>query len=343
MRAGDGKTWIFLGCLLAVLAGVARAQSRQDVNISTPGAIRDVGQSGSSRTFSSYSYGLGGLSGASPAGPGSTVLQSAVSSPGSFSIGKSPAGGGLNVAQPITPAAVGQAYKGVTVNYGEYSGAGMGKVLAKVDNATLAAAGYVEAIRNVGGDIAGRTEPITSFVPSQPSMYTNYMAEGEKLLKAGQAAQAISQFRQANHLGGKDPESWLSLLHANFAISRVGYSETAFCLVTALSYLPELPTVPLRPRAFFGSDAAFATYLFDLEDYLVKSPYDADAQLVLAYFRWFDGDAKTAHNALALALAHTRDPKLTEAIATFWDGMVATGKVSGKLEPAPRPATRKSP
>ena len=71
-------------------------------------------------------------------------------------------------------------------------------------------------------------------------------------------------------------------------------------------------------------------------------PSDADARLILAYFRWFEGDVDTAHEALAIALflaSRSSNAEQIEAVNTFWKGLVASGKVAGELIPQSPPLT----
>ena len=50
--------------------------------------------------------------------------------------------------------------------------------------------------------------------------------------------------------------------------------------------------------------------------------------------QWRDGDLDAARSALSQALAYCRSDELREAIMTLWDGMVASGMISGELVPA---------
>jgi tetratricopeptide (TPR) repeat protein len=167
------------------------------------------------------------------------------------------------------------------------------------------------------------------------------MAEGEKAFRAGDFRKAHNEFQSANCIGGKDPESLLSLAHAAFARSMFSYKEAALHLRRALKYLPELPLIPLQPGTFYGEEPEgidrYVERITRLEKHTAKSPYDADALLLLAYFRWFEQDVEAARNALATALAaasKTKDSEQLEAINIFWDGMLASGKVTGELKPA---------
>ena len=184
------------------------------------------------------------------------------------------------------------------------------------------------------------TKPITSLVPSTQSRYAYYLALGEKAFQLGDFAGAFNYFEMAGYIVPRAPETLLSLAQARFATSRLSYASTAHYLRQTLKYFPELPMVPLDPKAFYGQDPAavgrFVQRLDGLERYLTKARDDMDALLVLAYFRWFSGRADDAKAALATAITiatEDKDEGMVDAIETFWAGMVRSGKVSGTIRP----------
>jgi len=226
----------------------------------------------------------------------------------------------------------------------------IGDVLAKQDETALGAArAYLQALEAAAtSKLRDSTEPITSLVPTPPSEYREHMAKGDRAFRANNLHEAYSEFRIANDLGGGDPESLICLTHTQFALSRYSYARASYFLQRAIKYMPELPLTPLRPRDFYDSAAKYAEHMVSLEEHLEKDPADGEALLLLAYFRWFQKtqDAKATHKALSGALAGALKRKKThllEAVETFWDGMVATGKVSGKLLPAEEPGASAGP
>jgi hypothetical protein len=137
-------------------------------------------------------------------------------------------------------------------------------------------------------------------------------------------------------------------MHTQFALSRYSYAKAAYFLELALKRMPKLPAAPLRPIGFYGDSDKYAQHMYALDQHVQTSPFDGEAQLLLAYFRWFGEvrDIEAARTALSHALAAAlkkKDTYLLEAVGAFWDGMVAGGAVSGKLAPARRPAATKSP
>ncbi|MDY6914393.1 MAG: hypothetical protein SVT52_08060 [Planctomycetota bacterium] len=226
----------------------------------------------------------------------------------------------------------------------QQGGVGIGKsLLANKGSFMVAASGYLEAVyAAAGSSLLKSDETITSLVPQGPGAYRTYMERGEAAFRTGDFAKAFDEFRLANSISWHNPESLLSLLHARLALDRYSYARAAFYFREALRYLPELPLVPLQPKGFYGNRARYVDHLMRLEAYVRKHPNDSDAAMVLTYLHWFDNRTDSARQALAGALASANNPDQIEAIETFWDGMVASGKVSGKLLPEARPATAPS-
>jgi len=337
------------------------------VIISPIGRLQDIGGRWELSSPRARSYGLGGLQRpGAPTGPlrrslaaGSAfALRSSIggrSGPGTAlrsnilrrsGLGRPRSGGKGGASPPIAPvSAPGTGTGGRKIqpfSLSAQGGKGVSTALLASGTDLAAARAFIQSVGKAGGALDKPDQPITSLVPDQGGQYHNYMARGEEHFRSGDFAFAFTQFRLANDIIGRSPETLLSMAHAKFATARFSYASAAFYLRKALKYLPELPLAPLRPKAFYNNPATFGEHLFYLEDHLEKSPYDGEALLLLAYFRWFtdEPDVKTARSALSKALAVSHTDETTEAIETFWDGMVASGKVSGKLLPTTRPAKK---
>jgi hypothetical protein len=194
---------------------------------------------------------------------------------------------------------------------------------------------YISAITTSPSSRPAGDEPVTTLVPSEPSMYKLFMERGESAMRAGEFHRAFGEFQLANDIGGRDWMSLVSMTHARFAASAYSYYSAAFYARQALKSLPELPLVPLKPKEFFGNKAKYSDNMVDLENRVDLYPYDPDASFLLAYFRWFESNPEAARNALSksmsAALAADNVDKI-ESVVIFWRGMVASGKVSGVLE-----------
>ena len=361
-----------VGVLLgsAILVAVASpaelsAQARSSVRFQTVGRLGKIGDSAAGRNFQSHSYGLGSLQSPS-GGVGGSVLRSNISSP-NFSLRRSlgrsspnaigtgiaparasgrrisAAGGGLAApGRLIAPASRGgRIYKPLAASGGVPLTSG--KLRLARDASTFAAAqAYMDLIAKPPSEsLAESTTPITSLVPEGESTYRTHLSAGEEAFRAGDFTEALDQFKLAGYIAPRAPETLLSKSHARFALSRLSYALAAFQLRLALRYLPELPLLPLRPKAFYGNAATYATHLRRLNDHLNKEPHDADGHLLMAYFLWFDDQADQAAEALAKAkatAAESKDKDVREAVEIFRAGMVASGKVRGDLGPTTQPA-----
>ena len=341
-------------------------QARSGVTIRSPGSLRRPGGSGI-RSFRTNSYGLGGLQSSGTAGPLRSSISGGLgtalrSSMGTAGIGSSlrsnidtssafgtPRDTGISGTSGGVAAGFGPRSVSVTgspgFSMGSHGGTGVSRSLLGLDTDFAAARAFVQSVGDADSGLVKSAEPITSLVPDQPGRYRDHLADGEERFRAGDFIVAFDKFRLANDIVGRSPETLLSMAHAKFATARFSYASAAFYLRKALKYLPELPLVPLRPKAFYGNPATFGEHIIRLQEHLDEHRFDGDALLLLAYFRWFIDrpDVETIQVALSKALAASRDDEVAEAVRTFWDGMVATGKVSGELFPATRPAPKTNP
>jgi len=336
---------IVLALMTAGVSITALAQSRKSVSLSTPGTLQGI--KGPGYTFKSYSYGLGGLSRSTPS---KNILHSSVSGSSNYKIRRASAGTGTSglsglLAKPNT--------RGVQYNTGVdklVSGLPRGSGKELDIPAIAATIAYMHAVGAASQtQLKTSSEPITSMVPSEPSMYRDYMAKGEQAFRVGEYRRAVDMFRLANIIERKNPESLLEMTHGLFATG--SYGSASFNLQQVIKYFPELPVVPLKPRGFYSDVRKYIEQRMRLEKYVRKYPYEGGPQLLLAYFLWFEDDVDGARLSLQRALAAAKksagrttrkeDP-LLEAIETFWRGMTTTGKVSGKLTPTTQPTTRPS-
>lgn len=222
-------------------------------------------------------------------------------------------------------------------------GSGIGSALAKSGPTAfgLARAFVLELEKASSSLLQQRGRPITSLVPKNDSLYRKYMAQGDRSFRQGNYREAYTNFQIANDLGNHDPESYVCLLHTEFALSAYSYAKACYFLEQAMRYMPELPLANLRPRGFYDNEAKYAQQLIALVDHIAKRPSDHEAVLLLAYFRWFEDkrDTDATRKLLAKALAaglEKKDPLLIDAVETFWRGIVASGAATGELQPEPR-------
>ena len=227
-------------------------------------------------------------------------------------------------------------------------GSATGPLGAATSAAQAAAMGAAEAYLDImaGSSSSSLKEgpaEITSLVPSTPGRYRTHMESAERAFRLGDFETASEQFQMAGYISPRAPENLLSMVHVKFALSRFSYAQCGYYLRMTLRYFPELPLVNLNPKGFYGrgdalgQSSTYGVHLLRLEGHLDKMPGDADGQLLLAYLHWFSQDTAAARKALSEAMSAARkseDEAMLEAIDTFWVGAVASGRVSGTLEPS---------
>ena len=358
-----------VACVTAVfLASEVLAQNRHRVQFSPVGRVRRIGDNYNSRTFQAFSFGLDSLRTASR-GPGTDLLRSSIGDPADLQlrrsgIGRSPSLGraGFSTRRPgsrrlFQPAGsaldgAGGALSGLPSAKRGAPGIAIPRGMANQRTALLAATTYMAAINAAAGVklTAGQGDkPISSLVPEEPSLYQGYMAMGDSAFRDGDFEKAFNKFKLANHIDRHDPESLLSMAHSCFGAGR--FPSAGLYLRQALKYLPELALVPLNIRGFFGSEEHFDEKFAHLITTVGKGTGSADIFLVVAYFRWFDGQPQAAKDALNTArnMASRKDVK--EAIDIFARGVAAGEAAAPTTRPAaagrqasqPARATRAAP
>lgn len=356
------------GGALVVCLGLCVSAFGQGRDSFVVGGLRGIGSQynfGSER-FRQYSFGLGSTSGGRGQGG---ILGNSISNPYSFNVAASSMaepsrrasgvfdGGTRSVYQPLgagrNVGMAGGLGGSTTVSAFSSFGAGDGVAasfsrLAKSDLAV--ALSVMESFDVSQTRVTQPGEEVTSFVPDATSQYADQLRTGEQAMKTGQYQAALERFRLANHLARRNPESLLSLAHANYALGKYGL--TAHYLRRAIAYFPELPQARIRLRSFFRDSAEFLGLRDRLRKRIGRLPNDAALWFSLAYVEWFDGDEDATAEALRKAAQACRDPLLADAVEAFWEGCLTTRKITGELSPAlpasvsssqPAPAVNESP
>ncbi|MFP4053339.1 MAG: hypothetical protein ACLFV7_05680 [Phycisphaerae bacterium] len=340
---------------VAALVAPAAGQARSSIELSNIGRGSVIGKSGASHDFRRYSSGLGSLGGRGRSG-GSSVLSSSLSSGDLGALRRSSSSGGgrfdsgssrsmlnrpaltrgADYSSPISSLPSGMSNTGY-----------QGIQKAAAADPLFGTKAYLEAMGTTAEGVVKRSsEPIASLVPAAPSKYRDQLADGERAFRAANYLRALDMFELANVYNGDDPESLLSIFHTRVAMSE--YGSAGFVLRKVLRNFPELPLVPLRPKAFYGDEADYREHIHELQKHVQQSPFDPSGHLITAYYRWYEGDVdgttrslQGAHRAAGKVKDDTGKQTL-EAIDTFWKAMVASGTVSGELEPAEKPTTQEA-
>jgi len=358
-RVKSRITWMVVG---ALWPGIALGQGRgfTDLNRRLTGpSMRTVGGS-----LRDYSYGLGGLQRSLPGGS-SGLLRSSVSGPSSYGARRVSSVSTLGGALKLPSLSTGYSYESPTLNLRvpgadprpRMSVPGPSLPGVKVPQAILAtsdvgidmgvtlqpylaAMGYKSALEQT------QDKPITSFVPSEPSIYQKHMAEGDSAFRAERYLGAAGSFEVAVRMADHASEAHLSLAHAYFALGR--YYSAAHNVQQAIKYFGNLPLARLTIRGFYGQAERFDEHMKTLTERCKRDGGDPSLWLLVAYVRYFDGDSDQAAAALRKAEALGRrgagqNEGIAEAVKAFWDGMRVAGKATGHLGPATTtaPATQK--
>jgi len=318
------------------------AQSRKGISIRDVGSFSSPGNSGASTTFVGNSYGLG-TAGRYGAGYASDVLRTSIGNPSSYdltrrSLDANQVSGFSNLMAPPSGTYMrpGTAFD---LKAGDSEPGALTTLLRSINKNSAGA--YVAAIQNNPASRPDMDQPISTLVPSDPSMYRLFMERGDTAFRAGEFHRAFGEFQLANDIGGRDWMSLVSMMQARFAESDFSYYAAAHYARQAIKNFPELPLVPLRPKEFYGDKGKYGDGMVRLENRVDLYPYDADAPFVLAYFRWFETNSLEAAKALGKAYAAskaTKQPEKVEACEAFWRGMVQSGRVTGVLTPTTLPA-----
>ncbi len=333
---------LIAGVALAFFPVAIFAQSRSRYKWKSPsvGGIKTVGGD-----FTTYSSGLGGLKRPITGAPGGILKSSLISN---YNLRRGAAGGGagtLKTSLPKLSGLKGRTYGSTKItmpvtmgpsgrpkNVG--TGAGGAATTPDIRSKLSSKTGHTTTATSTTKP--EKPKPIASFVLTEPSRYQKFMKQGEQAFRAERYIEAADAFDVASAMGRYLPESHLSLVHAYTALGR--YNSAAYQLRQALKHFPELPLVSLRVRLFYGRTETFVGQMDKLQQETRKSYADADLSLLLAYFRYFDGDQVDAAKMLRQAWKIGKnDPSTVKAAETFWDGMVATGKAKGALAPTTKP------
>ena len=342
------QTTYLAGVLLAIALSApdqAAAQARSSVEMSTVGRGTVLGDTSQSQDFRRYSTGLGSLGGRGSGG-GTNVLRSSLSSSSlgglrfrtkdrytsdsssMDSLGRPTLTRGADYSSPVSSLSLSASRMGNYRGIAEDAAA----------DPLFGTKAYLQAMGATANGVRKGSEPVTSLVPAAPSQYRDYLANGERAFKAAKFILAMDMFELANVYNGDDPESLLSIFHTKVALSEFG--SAGFALRKALRGFPELPLVPIRPKAFYGDQADYREHMASLQKYIRRSDSDPAGHLILAYYKWYEGDVEatttalqSAHRSASASQSDVGKDSL-EAIDTFWKAMVASGEVSGELMPS---------
>jgi len=119
---------------------------------------------------------------------------------------------------------------------------------------------------------------------------TEYMALGDRAFTEGRYGDAVHYYAKAIEFAPEDGVLYLVLSDALFATGDYHYA--AFALRRALELHPEVVSLGIDKRNFYGDPADFVRQLSLLEKYVADHPIDEDARLVLGANYLFSREAQ---------------------------------------------------
>lgn len=289
---------------------------------------RDRDYGSSVNEFRANSFGLGNLPGQQPAGGGGAL--------GSSIYGKTPETVrppmGVNTLQTNAPFAGDttrsyRVYQPQTLSVQQITGGASPVISPGYDPNQIQA--FLDVREKARQEVLANPEnPILSFVPDLPGRYHDLMADGERAFRNGAYQQALNDFFAATQVSrSQTPGALLSLSRAYVAGDNPSYSSAAMYLSWALQMEPMIPLVNIRPQTFYGNSDDYDRDMARMDTYVKENPNDAEALLVLAYWKWRADQAEQAAGLLAEAQRKAVKQDTVQGVALLMKAMESSGKI----------------
>jgi tetratricopeptide (TPR) repeat protein len=144
-----------------------------------------------------------------------------------------------------------------------------------------------------GGGAAPVAVPERVPVPGMPRERVDYSSSsaeslvdrGDALFAGGRYAEAVGAYEAAAKKAPEDAMAAFALGHGLFAVGR--FAEAAAALRKGVRIFPDVVSVRMDRRAFYGNPADFDAQLRRLSREIELSPDDAEARFLLAYNYFF--------------------------------------------------------
>lgn len=132
---------------------------------------------------------------------------------------------------------------------------------------------------------------------SKETLAERHVQLADDFFRDGRYQDAVDSYLRALSYLPDDASIHFALSDALFALGDYHYA--AFMITKALDLDPELATVVVDKRSFYGDASAFTAQLNTLRRYTNEKPFDAAAYLVLGYNLRFSKDDEGAERAFA--------------------------------------------
>ncbi|MEZ5962888.1 MAG: tetratricopeptide repeat protein [Planctomycetota bacterium] len=182
-------------------------------------------------------------------------------------------------------------YVPVSVPYGDY-GDDDADVTIRIDDgrADIVSTSGAVRVRRGGAEAA----------PSKEDLAERHVTLADGYFSDGRYQDAADSYLRALSYLPDDASIHFALSDALFALGDYHYA--AFMISKALQLDPELATVVVDKRTFYGKPEELDAQIETLKRYTEEKPYDAAAQLVLGYNLRFSGDGPGAERAFRRVL-----------------------------------------
>ncbi|MBX3463255.1 MAG: tetratricopeptide repeat protein [Planctomycetes bacterium] len=149
-----------------------------------------------------------------------------------------------------------------------------------------------------------------------------YVELGRLYFHSGRYAESAEAYGRARSQTPDDGPLHFELADAAFANGDYHYA--AFLIAEALRLAPELATIDVDKRTFYGDAKAFETQMEALDRYLGSRPFDAQAHLVRGYNLRFSGEPVAAIAAFRRVLEITPENRAAQAFLAALESAAPT-------------------
>lgn len=189
----------------------------------------------------------------------------------------------------------------------------------------------------IGGSIVDRARDMTSdedeASASPVGLATKYVELGDYYFRLSRFEEAAEAYSKARHHAPKDAS--VHFVAADAAFANGDYHYAAFLISEGVRLDAGIVTADVDKRTMYGNPVEFEAQLAALQAHCKEKPYDAWAQLVLAYNLRFSGENERALAAFARVLELDPGNQAAQAFAAHLEGKPVPGPAADAAADAP--------